>query len=334
MNRLPYLLLVLAAFIFVPDPAKSHALQPGYLSVEPIAPDTYRVFFRKPDVQGRPMQIDVLLPELCAPRQGSETRSDGFAWISTWIATCVGGLSGGKITIEGLEKTSTDVLARFETQAGQSGSKRLTPKQTSFLVPRDSGMFEVFQTYLVLGVDHILSGWDHLLFVLLLVILVPDKWRLVGAVTAFTVAHSITLSAAALEWIVLSPQPVEVVIALSIMFLASEILQRQSGERRLSEQVPWLVTFAFGLLHGFGFAGALREIGLPQHETPMALFSFNLGVEIGQLAFVFGVLLIRFLLSRLGLVMFHRAAQIATVLGVYAAGTISAFWFIERLSAT
>ena len=278
------LALVLAISVLAPRSAEAHALQPGYLSVSPLAGDSYRVFWRKPDVRGAPMAIDARLPDNCDPVVGPPVQSDGLAWVSTWVATCPGGLIGGDITIDGLETQQNDILIRLELRDGASQSIRLTPDKTNFAIVGDPGAMDVITAYFSLGVDHILEGLDHLLFVFALLLLIPDRWRLVGAITAFTIAHSITMAVATLGLVTLPGPPVEAVIALSIMFIASELVQRDPNAPRLSERFPWIVSFSFGLLHGFGFAGALSEIGLPQNDVPLALLSFNLGVEAGQFA--------------------------------------------------
>ncbi len=184
-------------------------------------------------------------------------------------------------------------------------------------------------TYFRLGVDHILSGLDHLLFVLALILLIRDRWMLVKTITAFTLAHSITLAGATLGLFNLPPKPVEAAIALSIVFLAVELVKSKPGEQRLAERLPWLVAFAFGLLHGFGFAGALMETGLPQSDVPLALLTFNLGVEAGQLLFVAVVRL-----------PFRASQAIVTgpqpklrLLAAYGIGSVSMVWLISRLAS-
>jgi hydrogenase/urease accessory protein HupE len=200
------------------------------------------------------------------------------------------------------------------------------------------GSEEVAATYLRLGVEHILFGFDHLLFVLALVILVRD-WRRVGiTVTAFTNAHSLTLAAATLGFVNVPGPPVEATIALSIMLVAVEILNARCGKPSLTARLPWLVAFSFGLLYGFGFAGALAEVGLPQHAIPVALLFFNLGVEIGQLAFVAGVLtaggLFRTAMAlRFDPSLVQVAANRLDAVAAYVIGTMAAFWLIERTSA-
>ncbi|MEL6768187.1 MAG: HupE/UreJ family protein [Pseudomonadota bacterium] len=330
MTRL--LLLICLALASLPGVASGHALQPGFLSVEPLAGESMRVFWRKPDVRGRPMQIHAVLPESCQPRRGPEATPDGDAWATGWVATCPGGLAGGRIVIEGLENTRTDVLVRFALADGSAGTRRLTPGETGFLVPARPGAFEVAVSYGLLGFDHILEGVDHLLFVLALILLVGVRWQLFWAITAFTAAHSLTLGMVTLGWVTLPSRPVEAVIALSILFLALEIMARRKGEVRLSERAPWLVTFAFGLLHGFGFAGALAEIGLPENDTPLALLAFNLGVEAGQLAFVAVVLALRWAAGAL-LTLPPRVEQTARTVPAYLIGSAAAYWLIERTIA-
>lgn len=328
-------LAALAFCVLCGGPGYGHALQPGYLEITPVAGDTWRVFWRKPDVQGRPMPIEVRLPDACDPPSGPSPSSDGQGWVSAWAATCPGGLAGGVIRIDGLERTQTDVLVRVVTADGQVLSERLVPDRTAFVVPADPGAFDVVAIYLPLGIDHIMAGVDHLLFVFALLLLIRDRWRLLGAITAFTVAHSITMAAATFGWISLPGPPVEAVIALSIMFLASELVLREEGKPRTSELYPWTVSFTFGLLHGFGFAGALREIGLPPTEVPLALLSFNLGVEIGQLLFVGAVLVLGAALGAVApraLAALRAPRSAFALIGAYLIGGVSAFWFVQRVS--
>lgn len=328
------LVFALLAAICLTGQARAHALDPGYLEIASLEGETVRVFFRLPDVQGQPMEISAVLPETCSDRQGPAPAADGRAWSSAWITTCQGGLAGGTITIEGLEDTRTDVLMRAEIE-GVNVTARFTPTSTAMTLPLDPGPIDVLTSYFPLGVEHILGGFDHLLFVFALLLLIPDTWRLVGAITAFTVAHSMTMGAATLGWIALPAPPVEAIIALSIMFLASELLRRRQGEMLLSERYPWIVSFTFGLLHGFGFAGALREIGLPQGDVPLALLAFNLGVEAGQLMFVAAIVLIGWVGARMVPALIEglrTPGRLPATLSAYAIGSISAYWLIDRVS--
>jgi hydrogenase/urease accessory protein HupE len=336
MRALGAFLLILLLAPFTATPAHAHALQPGYLELTPITGDTTRVYWRVPDVQGRAMPISPSLPENCTQDQEVTPVSDGSAWSATWAVDCPGGMAGGKISVLGLDRTQTDVLVRYEDLDGAVLTERLTPERTAFVVTAEITGWAVLASYVPLGVDHILSGIDHLLFVFALLLLIPDARRLIGAITAFTVAHSLTMAAATLGWVSLPPLPVEAVIALSIMFLASELVRRETGSLRLSEAYPWTVSFSFGLLHGFGFAGALKEIGLPQSDVPLALLSFNLGVEIGQLLFVASVLVIGYILRRIVprfIASVRRPGSGVAQASAYLIGGVSAAWFVERIVA-
>jgi hydrogenase/urease accessory protein HupE len=188
---------------------------------------------------------------------------------------------------------------------------------------------EVVKVFVVSGVDHILFGLDHLLFVAALMLIVRRWGMLLKTVTAFTVAHSITLTCATLGWVTLSSGPVEIMIAFSIVLVGAEIIRMERGGTSLAIERPWIVAFFFGLLHGFGFAGALADFGLPQGDIPLALFSFNVGVELGQLMFIAVLLLAVHLVRRL--VEIPRQAVVASA---YAIGIVAAFWSVERLYST
>ncbi len=310
-----------------------HALQPGYLELRLIGEDVYAVAWKVPVTGGKPMAIAAQLPERCDPRTPGRPIWDGLAYVSRWTATCPGGLEGGQIHIDGLDRTSTAVLVRFDFADGTSQAHRLTAADTTFTVPTQPGGFEVVRTYFPLGVEHILSGIDHLLFVLALLILVQGTRRIVATVTAFTLAHSLTLAGATLGFVNLPSPPVEAAIALSIAFVASEIIYSRKGNPGLTERYPWVVAFTFGLLHGFGFAGALSEIGLPQNAIPLALLFFNVGVEAGQLLFVAAIFLVIVLARQIARrIDVPRPAWIWTV-PPYAIGGMAAFWVIQRLAA-
>ena len=310
-----------------------HALQPGYLELRLIGEELYAVVWKKPAINSRPMAITAQLPEGCDPRTPLQPVWDGTAYVARWMAHCAGGIEGGVIHIDGLDRTATDVLVRFDFADGASEAHRLTPGDPSFTVPVQPSRLEVVRTYFSLGVEHILSGFDHLLFVLALLILVNGVRRLIATVTAFTLAHSLTLAGATLGFVHMPGPPIEAVIALSILFVASEIMHSQRGRQGLTERYPWVVAFTFGLLHGFGFAGALAQIGLPQTSIPIALLFFNVGVEAGQLLFiasVFAVIaLARRIIRRIDL---PRPAW-AWAVPTYAIGGIAAFWVIQRIAA-
>jgi hydrogenase/urease accessory protein HupE len=315
----------------------AHALEPGYLELSYLAVDEWRVTWRRPQVAGRPMPIEAVLPQNCSTRRGGEPVFDGRAFLTGWVTRCDGGLAGGEISIEGLQRTRTDVLVRYTLKSGDAPqAARLTPQQNAFVVPPPQGRMALAGSYFVLGVDHILLGVDHLLFVLLLLLLIRDRGRLIGAITAFTVAHSLSLAAASLGWIVVPAPPVEAVVALSIVVLAAELAQPPGRGMRLTERFPWAIAFAFGLLHGLGFARALLDIGLPQEDVPIALLSFNVGVEVGQLSFIAAVLVVGGLMAGhfpAVTAAFQRRGRFGPELAAYGVGSVAAFWFAERVAS-
>jgi hydrogenase/urease accessory protein HupE len=243
------------------------------------------------------------------------------------ISTGPGGLDGWEVTVHGLQATMTDVLVRIALSDGRVVLRLLRPDAPSFVFGSETAG-PAAGSYFVLGVEHILFGIDHLLFVLALVLIVRDVGSLVKTITAFTLAHSITLALATSGLVKLPSAPVEAVIALSIVFVAAEIVRSRRGQRGLTERAPWLVAFTFGLLHGFGFAGALAEVGLPPNDIPFALLLFNVGVEAGQLAFAGAVL------ATLALVRHIRlpAPEWARLVPPYAIGSVAMFWVIQRIS--
>lgn len=315
----------------LPRMSDAHALDPGYLDLASLGNESWRVTWRKPDVSGQPMPIEARLPENCAYELPPSPVFDGRAWASVWIATCPGGLQGGEIEITGLDRTQTETLVRYELEPGETQVHRLTSTETAFIIPEDPGLRGIMSSYIWLGVTHILEGLDHLLFVFALLLLIRQPGRLFWAVTAFTFAHSITLAASTLGWLNIPPPPVEAVIALSIVFLAYELSLPPEERDPLAMRAPWLISFTFGLVHGLGFAGALREIGLPEGDIPLALFAFNIGVEVGQILFITAVLTIGYCIGRVYPAISNRVADLRRLMS-YAIGSIAAFWVIERIT--
>jgi len=337
MKRLFALIAILGAL--VAQPAPSDELRPGYLELHQTGSGTYNLLFKIP-ARGEDLRLAVYV-KLPDGTQDVGTPLISFgdgAYVERRTIRRDGGLTGHVIRIEGLSATSTDVLVRIEALTGATQTERLSPTRTAFVVQNVPGAAEVATTYLRLGVEHILFGFDHLLFVLALVILVRDWRRVAVTVTAFTIAHSITLAAATLGFANIPGPPVEAAIALSIVLVAVEILNARAGKPSLTVRLPWLVAFSFGLLHGFGFAGALAEVGLPQHAIPVALLFFNVGVEIGQLVFVAAILctiwLLRHAASQLrDAALVERGFDRLDVAMAYGIGTVSAYWLIERTTA-
>lgn len=306
----------------------AHELRPAFLDIRETGVDEFAVTWKVPALGDRSLGLYVRLPKTCTTQGDVIGTFENAAYLQRWTARCPGGLEGQEILVEGLRTTLTDALARIAYRDGSIQSVRITPDEPSFTASGSQSTLGLARTYLALGTEHILTGIDHLLFVFALMLLVHDRWTLIKTVTAFTIAHSMTLAGSALGYLSLSQKPVEAAIALSIAFVASEIVKARPGELRVSQTAPWIVAFAFGLLHGFGFAGALREIGLPQHDVPIALLLFNVGVEIGQLIFVAAIWLALAAAGRL----VKLPADPTRIAAGYVIGTISATWLVFRLS--
>lgn len=328
MTVLRALLLALFALLLPAAPAAADDLRPGYLELTQQDQATWRMVWKAPVLGGLATRARPLMPDFCTLTPG-ETRLVGAAVIATGKYRCQRPLEGQVIGLEGMETSMTDALLRVAPRGRPVQAARLTYDSPTAEVMAVPDRWQVAQTYLHLGVIHILEGYDHLLFVVLLVLLLGRIGPIVKAATAFTVAHSITLVGTSLGLIGLAQQPVEATIALSLIFLAVEITKQRGGEPRLSERLPWVVAFLFGLLHGFGFAGALREIGLPETDVPLALLTFNVGVELGQLVIIAATLAILTLIRRA----VPAALRPATLAATYAIGIVSSFWFIERMLA-
>ena len=323
------LMVIVSIFLLmIETPVQAHEVRPGYLQVQQTGEETFKVLWKVPARGGLKLGIYVRFPDTCTTASEKISTKSGGAFISRWTVDCPGGLSGKTIFIDGLSGTLTDVLAQIERLDGTTQVSRITSDTPSFVVDETPKWHQVAFIYLGLGVEHILLGIDHLLFVLVLLLLI-NSWRmLVATVTAFTVAHSLTLAAATLGYVHVPQRPVEAVIALSIAFVAAEIVHIESGNTRWTQRWPWTIAFAFGLLHGFGFAGALSEIGLPEQSIPLSLLFFNVGVEIGQLLFIACVLAVGLIVKRFVVSM----PTLAPKLLAYVIGAVAAFWTIERVA--
>jgi hydrogenase/urease accessory protein HupE len=309
------------------SPALADELRPGYIDFAEVEPGTWQLVWKAPVKGGLTRNTRVALPSNCEP-SGEPTREfSGPFVIARLTARCTGSLEGKQIGIAGLAASRIDTVVRVAPLAEPVQTLRLSAAEPLASIASALSRWQVAQVYTIIGIEHIVFGLDHLLFVVALVILLNGTWFIIRAVTAFTVAHSITLAGSTLGLLDLPQDPVEIVIALSIVFLAVEIAKRVPSHPRLSERSPWVIAFIFGLLHGFGFAGALREIGLPAGEVSTALFTFNIGVEIGQLAIVLVTVAI-FAATRRLLPNFEKNLIRATTLCI---GSIASFWLIERL---
>jgi len=309
--------------------ALAHEARPAYLGVKETAPGRYDLLCRTPVLSG--MRLPVLLQVPSGARNVKEPTvqqlTDSLLERRS-IDAGPRGLAGQRIEFPGLQATITDVLVRVELLDGRKWTTIVHPSQAWIEIAAPQSRLAVLGSYVVHGIRHIAFGADHLLFVLGLLLIVKDRWALVKTITAFTVAHSITLAIATFGWAEAPVRPLNAAIALSIFFLGPEIVRSWRGETSFTIEHPWVVAFAFGLIHGFGFASALTSAGLPRADLPLALLGFNVGVEIGQVAFVLFVLL----LERSFRILEIRWPRWAAALPGYAVGTLGAFWTIQRIA--
>jgi hydrogenase/urease accessory protein HupE len=315
----------LLAGCFMTD-VRADESRPAHLQLKLTDTENVAMVFKVPALGDRRLSLYPRMPGNCDAVSPPSAQIIDNAYTERATYRCTGGLIGQTVSIDGLSGTLTDVLARVIRPDGAAQVARLTPAAPSFVVEATPDAFSVVRSYLLFGFAHILAGLDHLLFVLALLILVPGMRVLIWTITAFTVAHSITLAAAALGFVSFPQPPVEAVIALSIVFVASEIIHVSQGRPGLTQRRPWIVAFTFGLLHGLGFAGALTEVGLPEQSIPLALLFFNIGVELGQLAFVAAVLL-SIALAKL----VRDTPKWMPVATAYAIGVVASYWTIERV---
>ena len=321
------LLAGLLAALLLAGLAQAHEVRPAYLQVDQTGPDRYTVIWRTPLLSGAPLPVVLTLPDDARTLNGPGVQEMPGSTVERRVVEVPGGLAGRRIDFVGLQATITDVLARV-TLDGATTTTMVRPSEPWLDVRAEAGPFAVALTYFRQGVVHILFGIDHLLFVAALMLVVRGWRMLLKTITAFTVAHSITLALATLGFATLPSGPVEALIALSILLVAVEGVQLRRGRTTLATDWPWLVAFAFGLLHGFGFAGALIDLGLPPGDIPLALLFFNLGVEAGQIVFIAGITAATALLHRLSAL--PRAAPLAAC---YAIGIVASFWCFQRLDA-
>lgn len=318
--------LIAAILTLCALPARADELRPGYLEFTQTSQQHWKLVWKAPVIGGLAMRTKPAFPEFCT-QSPPQARIEGLVLIAESRLTCSRDLAGSQVGLAGMDATFTDALLRVAPLGRPVQAARLTQDRAMIEVATVPDAWEVARSYFVLGVIHILEGYDHLLFVIALVLLIRQPWSVVKAASAFTLAHSITLIGSTLGLVGLAQAPVEALIALSIVFLAVEIVKRDPDHPNLAERAPWIVAFLFGLIHGFGFAGALREIGLPESDVPTALLTFNLGVEAGQLVIIGAVLTVLALLRRFA----PKALSPVTLSATYAIGIVSSFWFIDRV---
>ena len=311
--------LVLACLACI---AQADIFRPAYLELREAGEGRYDVTWKVPAQGDSRLAIAVVFPPGTSDVTPPRALMSGGAQVEHRQVSRAGGLAGQTVAVDGIAGGVTDVIVRVERQDGTSQVEHLLPQRPQFTVKEATGVVQIAWSYLALGVEHILGGIDHLLFVLALLLIVRGSRRVVATITAFTLAHSLTLVAATLGWVRVPGPPVEAMIALSIVFVAAEVVQGFRGRMGLTARAPWVVAFSFGLLHGFGFAGALAEVGLPQAAIPVALLFFNVGVETGQLMFVAAVLGVRTLLTRT----LNRLPAWTLNLPPYFIGTVAMYW--------
>jgi hydrogenase/urease accessory protein HupE len=323
--------VLLAWLSLLAVPAWADYFRPAYLQLNERPDGLYDIRWKTPaQSETVVMAITPVFPpgsEMAKPLSSSYAAG---AAVMVGAVRTPGGLEGKTIRFQGRAETGNQALVRIIRQGGQADLYQVAPTDPQVTIPRAPGAIGVSARYTQLGVEHIWRGFDHLLFVTGLTLLVSGRRTLFLTITSFTLAHSITLALVTLDVIRVPTPPVEAFIALSIVFVAVEAIRRSRGHESLASRKPWLVAFTFGLLHGLGFASALAAIGLPQNNVPLALLFFNVGVEIGQIAFVAALLTTIHLARR-----FAVPAQLgrARLTANYAIGGLASYWLLERISS-
>jgi len=317
-------ILVLAVFLSLmgtSQEVQAHEVRPASLKVTEVSSGVFEAVWRQPILSGRRLKLDPVFPEVCETLETSRAFGSGTLTVS-YDVKC--DLTTGLLKVEGLDRTLTDVFVEINYLEEDLRRELLKPSANEMDLSQDTGAS--ITQYVGIGIEHILFGWDHLLFVLGLVLLV-ERRQIIGVATAFTVAHSITLALAALEFLNIPIRPVEILIAMSIVLLAVEIMRKFHGRSGLSAKRPYLIGFIIGLIHGCGFASALSEIGLPKGMELLALLLFNVGVELGQFLVIAIFVIALMTLSKTQL----NKNKIAETAVTYALGGIAMFWVIDRL---
>jgi hydrogenase/urease accessory protein HupE len=317
--------LAAALALLAPAVGRTHGLDPASLSLHELRPGVFEVRWRASALRLPGANVQPRLPARCHQIGPADAADESDRITLVWTVDCgAAGLAGEAVGVDDLAAAKINALLSIERADGEKIQTVLGPRSPMFTVPARPSRWDVVRSYVRLGVEHILTGPDHLLFVFGLLLLVSASRLLLQTITAFTLGHSLTLSAAALHLASVPSRPVEVLIALSVLTLAVE-LARGREHPTLLRRFPWAMAVTFGLLHGFGFAGALAEAGLPAGDIPLALVSFNGGIELGQLAFVAAVLAV-------GAVVVRWLPARSMSVAVYAMGILSAYWCFERVA--
>ena len=323
MRGFQSLICLITALFSIHFMAFAHEVRPAYLQVTELSAGEYDVVWKQPVIDGKRLKIKPVFPEGCEEIGARDIRSVGATATERYAVSC--DLTSGIISLEGLERTLTDAFIRVAYFNGDQKSGVIKPSSPRFDLGSESTSPAI--DYIKIGVDHIIYGWDHLLFVIGLVMLVSRR-QIIGVATAFTAAHSLTLALAAFGFLNLPTRPVEILIAMSIVLLAIEIIRKNRGGTSIAVSKPYLISFVIGLIHGAGFASALSEIGLPKGTELLALLLFNLGVELGQIAIIL-LLLGALWMTAKAIKNSRRPIEFASA---YLIGTIGMYWTVQRLS--
>lgn len=321
--------LLVAWLLISAAPALAHKMSLAYLEITPLAAGQFQVRFTQPAPAGTRPDTALHFPDNCGVDGEVVEQLRDLSYSAEYRLSCDGGLSGHRLAVENRPRNWLDVLVRYASDSEGEQIRVLTRESPVFVFDQRQGSAIVAQEYLVLGVEHILMGLDHLLFVLALLLLLDNRRALFWTITAFTLSHSLSLGLAVLGVVHAPTAAVEATIALSIVFVAAEIVQQRRGRGATTARHPYLVGGGFGLLHGLGFAGALSAIGLPEHAIPLALFAFNLGVEAGQLLFIGTVLMVGHFLRRVWPTLPGWLYRVPA----YLIGSLAAYWTLQRLAA-
>jgi len=317
---------IICCLLFITTVVNAHEVRPSYLSLQEIDNNQFSVLWKRPIKEGAVPDITPVFSEKCQLTFQPLIEIISSAKIQHGLLICdENGLAQGRITIEGLSITLIDVLVRIQSKNGDIIQAVIKRDKPYLIVVGTKGA--PIADYIILGFEHIISGVDHLLFVLALILIVPGMKTLLKTITAFTLAHSITLVLATLGMVNVSPRPVEACIALSIVLMAAHALYLRRGKQTLLSGKPWLMAFLFGLLHGFGFAGALSDVGLPENDIPFALLLFNIGIELGQIAFILLVLALIWVAKKVT----QKHIQPWFTLTAYSIGSMGMYFFISNI---
>lgn len=319
-SRALFSIAALLGTLFAASTSFAHEVRPAYLQISEITlASHYQVLWKQPVLDNNRLPIDPIFPEGCVLKDRQPPEVTAGALIHHWETDC--DLSAANIHIKGLSLTLTDVMVRFDRANGDAQNFILRPENpTVDLASEETQTF----SYLLIGTEHLLFGIDHVLFVIGLFLFIRRPLMLLKTITAFTVAHSLTLAISVLEIVQLDQGPIEAIIALSIVFLARELAQDEQHRSQLTQSSPWIMAFIFGLLHGLGFAGALRDIGLPEDTLWLALLLFNIGIELGQLLIVAVMAVSFWLLTR------WVDSRSFIRIAAYGMGSVAVYWTIDR----